>query len=91
MNLQDFAMKYGSPGLKELSGKCNRSYRYFVNLLYTVNQNDNPPKLPSLLLAKKIEEKTGGEITMQDLTNPTELKSDWDIRPRQTYGEGKAK
>jgi hypothetical protein len=85
MNLQEYVIKHGTKHLFALATICDRSEGYFSNLLYTINAGHNPPKTPSIKLAKKMCHASFGELTMEGLASPVRIDKSL-VRPRMKKG-----
>lgn len=67
-----FYRTHGQKGLRELANSVGTTEGYLVQLSY------NPKKRPSVGLAKKLIDASGGEITLDGICNPIKtLKQDW--------------
>jgi hypothetical protein len=91
MTLQEFVIKHGTAKLFAVAEAAGTKRSYINNLLYTINSGHNPPKTPSIKLAKKLCEASKGELTMEGLATPTGLKKNCELpadnkRPRMTKG-----
>jgi len=65
MTLNEYYMTYGLDGLRELAKRAGTKVSYLLQLNY------DSSKRPSLQMAQRIVEASGGVITLDDLANPT--------------------
>lgn len=76
MNINDYYIKHGMPGLEKLALGANTKLSYLKQLVYTEGK-----KLPSIDMAQRLVDASGGELTFIGLANPVkrlprDLKSD---------------
>lgn len=88
MTLQAYVIKYGTERLYALALLCNIKTGYIKNLLYTINAGHNPPKTPSIKLAKKMSQVSLGELTMEGLATPVAIdRSDDRTRMKKGFAQ----
>lgn len=73
MNLQDFYLKVGNAGVKELAARMGRSEGWLKSLIYGPRNEKTRKKMPSLSVAVQLVKKSGGVLTYEGMANPTIL------------------
>lgn len=74
MNLQEYTIKHGTAKLHVLAELVGCKPTYLNNLLYAVNNNPEKPKRPSMALAQKLVDASGGQLTLNGLANPVAME-----------------
>lgn len=67
MTLNDYFIQYGTSGLRELADKAGTKLSYLLQLNYT------PAKRPSIQMASRLVEASGGKLTLEGLANPKKV------------------
>lgn len=64
MTLNDYFIKHGTKGLRELAEKAGTKLSYLLQLNYSTG------KRPSIQMAQRLVEASGGALTLEGLANP---------------------
>ena len=64
MTLNDYFIKHGTKGLRELAEKAGTKLSYLLQLNYSTG------KRPSIQMAQRLVDASGGALTLEGLANP---------------------
>lgn len=67
MTLNDYFITHGTKGLRDLALKAGTKLSYLLQLNYT------PTKRPSMEMASRLVDASGGVLTLEGLANPKKI------------------
>lgn len=67
MTINDYFVRYGTKGLQGLADRAGTKLSYLLQLNYS------PSKRPSITMASRLVEASGGELTLEGLANPKKV------------------
>ncbi len=67
MTLNDYFMRHGTKGLRDLAEKAGTKLSYLLQLNYSTD------KRPSIQMASRLVEASNGALTLEGLANPKKV------------------